>query len=70
MNMQGILEKIAYCYYLKFKALGQHEDDKRDFRCAEKALNHLLLPKNEGDYWWRFHEEDYNEFRKFVDDFQ
>ena len=68
MNVVKILEKIAYCYSEKFKEMGRNPDPLRDWHYAEKALNHLLLAKDEHSEWWKRHEEDYGEFRKFLDD--
>lgn len=66
MSDQSILEKIAYHYYEHFKGLGCKEDKDRDWDCAVRALKHLREPINEQDYWWRFHEEDYGQFRSLL----
>ena len=68
MDTKRILEKIAFCYHEKYKTLGRIDDPVRDWHSAERALNHLLQSKNESDYWWRIHEEDYGEFRKFINE--
>jgi len=68
MNEQKILEKIAYCYYEKFKSMGCDENRSRDWTYAVKALAHLKTPQSEGDWWWNFHEEQYGEFRIFLEE--
>lgn len=68
MTDRQIIEKIAYCYYLKFKRFGQPEDRGGDWRYAERAYTHLISEPNPTDYWYDFHETDYGEFRKFLEE--
>lgn len=68
MNDQKILEKIAYAYHKKFQGFGQLDDRERDWRYATRALIHLKKPINWGDGWWRFHEDDYGEFRQLLEE--
>ena len=67
MDVQEILRKIAFCYHKKFQELGKEDNEKRDWAMAERALNHLLLPSDEGNQFYRWHEEDFQEFRKFLE---
>lgn len=67
INEQEVLQKIAYCYYEKFKDMGEEENHLRDWHYAEKALAHLKSPCDMEDFWWNFHEENYNEFRIFLE---
>lgn len=68
MEDQKVLEKIAYCYYEKFKKMGFSEDKDRDWKYAINAMVHLQKPRDMANAWYRLHEDDYGEFRIFLDD--
>ena len=69
MDEQKVLEKIAYAYHEKFKSREQPDDGDRDWRCAVKTLIHLKRPINYSNYMWRMDEEDYGEFRRYLNDY-
>lgn len=64
--MTGTLKKIAYAYFEKFRDMGEPIDPERDWKYAERALNHILLPRNESYWMWRINEEDFGEYRRFL----
>jgi hypothetical protein len=66
--MDEILKRIAYYHYELCKNEGFGEDSTRDWRYAEKALNHLLKSVDYASYIWRADEDEYGECRTFLNE--